>query len=712
MEEAIARLRGHTVFQDLLWVGFGYRSLVHTMATTVGGIKCIALCGCLADVHSPRSAASIMQQLWKEYEFPDQYQPSHSQLLALVSICSGAIVRTPFTQIMDIMLGDMLWKRQRDFRGMVPEASGPGDIAKALRGLFQLSKSKIDSISIVGSGECAFMAALAHWLFDFKLLVENGEGETIFSNISKAEKVQVHIQYSPQYQYSPQISSVENSAMEIRGTTYVLGDFRDALVQDRVLVESDAILCVRTEWNGCLRRAFGARAQSLMYHSDHLGTFLGSVARITAALARGESDVGKLSRAEFIDFPESCHGQGFITTVLSIFPELRSIQNLQQHMELAAETSFAQAYSTCNSTICSIRSICDCSNAHCEIRRSNPRSKLSNREFCLLDIAYTIVGITKIMACVIMDTATNRPLYPIVRGIRHFLEYSSDSEGYESRMGPSMSRMTFDRVDDDIPALILPGGLSFDVRIAKVSSLFQGSAALTWKENGNYYNPGVALAYNGVCCYIDGLRSLTCDPEAVGMVHVLSGQINYRDHPYQKMCDKVYGGDHNKETTVQLAQIMAAKTVIPKPSDEFLKLKRKWHLKVQAVAIESSIESILFCAYRVFTGQEWLDIMPGSLTRQILECSGQVACAHSSRCNELLALPSSVVYNGWRISTQWPAMNDLTFSDGTACCLWLDQDDVERCLILMNQETNGESRKHYRFLRRNECLPCCTEAAV
>ena len=91
MEEAISRIQGVQVFQDLLWLGFGYRSLVDTMSNTVGGLKCIALCSCLADVHGEISAASILQELWKAYKFPDQYQPTHKQFLALINVCSGVI---------------------------------------------------------------------------------------------------------------------------------------------------------------------------------------------------------------------------------------------------------------------------------------------------------------------------------------------------------------------------------------------------------------------------------------------------------------------------------------------------------------------------------------------------------------------------------------------------------------------------------------------
>ena len=198
------------------------------MANTVGGIKCVALCACLADVHSESSAAMILQELWQVYEFPDQYEPSHGQFLALVKLCSGMIVKTPFTGIVDVVLGNMLWKIPSGSHGEIPEASYAKDFAQALRGMFRLSRGELDSITVTGGGECAFIAALALWLFDFRIRVESDENELIFTNVPDEAALQVRVQYG----------SVRNALVEIRGTTCLLGDFGDAI--DRIPNEGDS----------------------------------------------------------------------------------------------------------------------------------------------------------------------------------------------------------------------------------------------------------------------------------------------------------------------------------------------------------------------------------------------------------------------------------------------------------------------------------------
>ncbi|MCJ1381706.1 hypothetical protein MMC17_004817 [Xylographa soralifera] len=339
MEEALTRLKGIPAFQDLLWLGFGYRSLVSTMANTVGGIKCVALCSCLADVHSKASAAWILAELWKASGYPEEYEPSHAQFLALVKVCAGALVSTPFMRTIDLMLGDMLWKVVDGQCDEIPVASNFVDIAKALKGLFELSRGEVDSILIVGGGECSFIAALAHWLFDLKIYVEDDEDSLIFTSAQDSASAKVRVRYG----------SARSTAIQIPSTTYVLGNCR--AVFDRAFESQDMIFIVRTPWDGCLRRTFGSAFQLLRDLPHHLGAYLGSLARIYTALALGELYVGSISRTYYNDFGEASFGQGFIHSVLSTFPELERIESLQRIMENAAENSFDEALRTIEHSI-------------------------------------------------------------------------------------------------------------------------------------------------------------------------------------------------------------------------------------------------------------------------------------------------------------------------------------------------------------------------
>ena len=57
MENAVSSLKSSSGWGKLLWFGFGYQSFVRTMAESLAGIKCLALCACLAESHSEELAA-------------------------------------------------------------------------------------------------------------------------------------------------------------------------------------------------------------------------------------------------------------------------------------------------------------------------------------------------------------------------------------------------------------------------------------------------------------------------------------------------------------------------------------------------------------------------------------------------------------------------------------------------------------------------------
>ena len=68
------------------------------------------------------------------------------------------------------MTGHGLWKfgRNRAYNSPL-KASNATDIAKALAGLFQITRRNVETITLVGQNECAFIAAFGKWLFDLAI---------------------------------------------------------------------------------------------------------------------------------------------------------------------------------------------------------------------------------------------------------------------------------------------------------------------------------------------------------------------------------------------------------------------------------------------------------------------------------------------------------------------------------------------------------------
>ena len=90
-----------------------------------------------------------------------------------------------------------------------------------------------------------------------------------------------------------------------------------------------------------------------------MGEFLGSAARIFAALAEGEADVGEFSRADFADFVHGTYGHGFVKSFGNVFPELDRVDGLDAIMLDASNPSFKQALSSLQMSIDSLVRPCE-----------------------------------------------------------------------------------------------------------------------------------------------------------------------------------------------------------------------------------------------------------------------------------------------------------------------------------------------------------------
>lgn len=336
MDIALKNLSGSFGYDKLLYYRFGYKSFVNILTETKVGVKLVALCACLVDMHGIPVAADVLAALWKLEAFPERFEPSVSQFNALATACAGVVVATTFGQVGDIMLGDlrklMPGKSVRTGLSM-GSISNAGDIAKALHGLFQISRGSLEYMVVVGGANCTFIGAFAQWLLDFTVHVEDETGTTIHQNTSEPETAQVRIRYRSSDQVSKEL--------HIASTMYVLGNHNEMLVHTPW--EDTLSLVIRTPWDGCLERVFWSSISRLKGMSRISGEFLGSAARISAALAGGEADVGDFSREDFADFVHDTYGHGFVKNIGEILPELDRVRDLNTAMLEASNTSFKQA---------------------------------------------------------------------------------------------------------------------------------------------------------------------------------------------------------------------------------------------------------------------------------------------------------------------------------------------------------------------------------
>ncbi|KAI9664351.1 MAG: hypothetical protein M1831_002284 [Alyxoria varia] len=304
IEEAVQNLGNHAGFDNILYFGFGYRSFARMLAESVSGLKCLALCTCLAEMHSEIVSAKILSALWTAVEYPDEYKPSMSQFMCLIKACAGVITKTTFSETAMVMLSPL--RRPNDSE---LEVSSAEDTARVLRGLFEISTGIRDQVVVNGGAECAFVAALSEWLFNFKTHVEDAEGSTLFTSCPDGYTAQVRVQLFTSRPLSSEISLAQS--------TFVLRKPEDMLVQilDRHLLN----LQLRVPWGKCLQTVFANGFQTLYDMPDCLGTFLGSWSRIYRAHAFREIEFTRDWNAQSCHYaPEASYDPSLLPTVNGI----------------------------------------------------------------------------------------------------------------------------------------------------------------------------------------------------------------------------------------------------------------------------------------------------------------------------------------------------------------------------------------------------------
>lgn len=550
-----------------------------------------------------------------------------------------------------------------------PFISNVEDIAKAMQALFNISRGAVSRISITGSLECAFIAALARWLFNFKIYVEDEAGRVVYEDASP-EEAQVVVTYS---------GEAELSLLQVSSTTYVLREMDDLFNRNPKL--DQILLTFRTPWDRCLARVFGVPFDELISLPHILGGFLGSAARVYRALALGESNVADFSRETYVNFNEASYGLGFVHAAVSIFPELNGCTGLFAAMQKAADASMGEALRTIEQTIHNLAQSCKCSSCtHDEARIPGKKS------YCLLLMAFSI----RALISTISGTVRDPELLPTNQGI-HFTYDHIDTE---------WSRQRQEAVPLLSVALGLKTGAMHGDDIYRRADILSNPAERFsgYSDRSRYYAESdflerdvrTAHVRQGVCYYLECLQSVTSQAEMMRMVHILPGYIHMGDRRFSSIYDPSV--THQPSPTAQW-------NVVQKhDSTAMVEERRYGNTKVEAFGLEKSVEHELIVFYQVS--------IPGRLTYEILKGTGLVTC-DQIHCDRRLAFPCCLVQRGWQAADFNRRRTGI--ESEYQCFIWPWTSDLACCAVV--ELTWGEWTSGL-ILRRRECVSCCTASIV
>ena len=411
-----------------------------------------------------------------------------------------------------------------------------------------------------------------------------------------------------------------------------------------------------------------------------LGEFLGSAARIFAALAGGEADVGEFSRVDFAEFVYGTYGHGFAKSVGNVFPELGRVDGLDAIMLDASNASFKQALSNLQMLIDSLVRLCEC----------NICKDLTNRH--KMDTTDTM----KDQSCILVTTVAINSLVRLVAGTKRHDKINPTIAGLQHLYGQCLQRIEAScrrngspTVSDVLGLRLNPDGptgypLSPAYLMADVQCLFTVRRPTQDEIHRNNYRTD--FSYNGICCYFEVLHGLSSNAAVLRRIHVLPGRIQRGDREYTMVWDCAPASQ---------SQLPLPKVTLGAKTATLSSESRDDNIDIKALVTEESGGGQLIFYYQaLLQDARVVRIRPGMLTQRVMERSGLVVCDKLT-CNRDLVFPCQVICEGWDVGE-----HRTTSGQPAECLIWpFREDDIGRCVA--TEFAQGKAL----YIRQGECLP-------
>ncbi|KAF5700133.1 hypothetical protein FMUND_14438 [Fusarium mundagurra] len=275
LHRALDTLTAFPSFGKVLWLGFGVKHIIWSMQESIEGLNCLGICACLTECYSTTVAAKIIRELFLLYDPPAELSPALRQWAALVEISGGLLASSEFGLVLHGLTKLCLMDGQRNLRS----SGSPKDIALVLKEVFEVSAGRLDRLLLSGGADCAWIAAVAHWLLDLRVEVQDQDGTIIYRPDGMRSKSSLDSQVIITYHGGPSIE-----LLRVSGKYY-------AIHSGRLLFQysehEDTMSCGRLPWESCLVDTFGDPMRMLLgFQARSTGACLGSAARIFLASVR------------------------------------------------------------------------------------------------------------------------------------------------------------------------------------------------------------------------------------------------------------------------------------------------------------------------------------------------------------------------------------------------------------------------------------------
>lgn len=518
LEQALNKIDAFPSVNRVLWFGFGVKHIIRSMQESAEGLACLGISACLTEEFSTVLAAKIMRELFLLYNPPAELTPALRQWTALVEASEGLLAPTEFGLVLHGLTKFCLRDGRLNLRGSAP----PRDIAVILKGVFDVSTGLLDRLFLTGGPDCAWVAAVSHWLLDLRVEVQDHDGTVLYRPGSTQN------QTSPDAQIIITYSQGSSESVQIVRKRYVIPNGR-IFIYDHTNRDDDLLSHGRVEWGTCLVDTFGSPMQLLLGgQAVTTGACLGSAARIFWAIMSDEKGPGVLDHTQRRGVrmwapptPSSSYGRGFYLLARRLLPELGQNPTLLQTMESTLGGSYLDAAQRYCQSINSLRQLCSCD--LCDPGK-NQAVEEQNRPLCLILLVETIFNIVRIMSVCCMQKG---------------LEMRPSRSGLEKvywerrRKASPMEKPSYDPLHHGL----LVSWPAFNI-LAVMRSLFTGRGDANSERKKDINNPS-ATSSDGLCLYLNTLTETTTNPERACLVTIVPGRIEWNQFTFDSVQDLV-----------------------------------------------------------------------------------------------------------------------------------------------------------------------------
>lgn len=526
IENALSNLRPFASMNSALWFGFGIKHIVRNLSESAEGLACIGICACLGEEYSTGISSRILQELFLLYKPPADLTPALHQWRSLMEACNGVVAATEF----GLILSSLSQLCLRAGHSNIRECSKPDAIAKVLKGLFDISNGTLDKIYIVGGVDCAWLAAVTHWLLELSIQVQDESSNILYrpgtTNTLPTSEPQVVLCY--------EADRSESSA--IVQQCYYIPSGRLIFIDNNV-PEMSTITHGRLKWTSCLTGVLGQPMKDLLTtKAAQVGICLGAAARILELMACCENlDVLGISveyhdrwRGTHPPRGRSSYGRGLFLSARKKLPELLDNPILLANMESMLEASPRSALREYSEAMNSLQRMCECRFCQaCISIGSSPQSNVSEHikreRFCSILLFETVCTLLRWLSQVVVPPELD--LYPTHCGLER--QYWSLAQSKLNRgIGEDKKYDALQELLIWIPRL----------STSRAQCLYTGR--IDERVNrGVAHGDASAVTTDGLCFYLGSLVEVSMDPERMNLAYVVPGRIEWRDFIYQRVQD-------------------------------------------------------------------------------------------------------------------------------------------------------------------------------